>query len=141
MFRVKFNETQTGLNIEACEKHYSAKFLGDFCIKNKDGNWANEPVAVFYQSKPPNPEYSNFLGLFQRNGLVYITDAQSAFDEPISVIKSNDGEIIYSSYRHDFKRSKDGSVFIDGGRDYTKCSNPTRLGTMIVKNGELYVSI
>ena len=30
------------------------------------------------------------------------------------------GEIIESTYRHDFKMCKCGAIFIDGGNDYTR---------------------
>jgi hypothetical protein len=49
-----------------------------------------------------------------------ITNAMSAFEHPILGAVADDGEIVVSGYRHDYRRSKDGTVFIDGGRDYTK---------------------
>jgi hypothetical protein len=49
-----------------------------------------------------------------------ITNAISAFEHPMLGVVADDGEVIVSGYRHDYRRSKDGTVFIDGGRDYTR---------------------
>jgi hypothetical protein len=51
---------------------------------------------------------------------VYITEASTAFSDPIAGIPTDDGEVIVSRYRHDYVE-KDGRM-IDGGRDYTRSS-------------------
>ena len=43
---------------------------------------------------------------------------------PELVVAAN-GDVIYSRYRHDYRHSPDGSVWIDGGRDYTRSGVPT----------------
>jgi len=52
--------------------------------------------------------------------LLYITEASSAFSDPIAGIPTDDGEVIVSRYRHDYVE-KDGRM-IDGGRDYVRSS-------------------
>lgn len=128
------HENLCGINIRNAEKHYGGRYVGDFCIKNKDGNWANEPVAVFYQPNPPEGLTNKYFGLFVRDDSVYIVNADSAFDEPITGIVTKDNLVYYSRYRHDY-REIDG-LMIDGGRDYVK-TNTDRLVEFTVVDGEV----
>lgn len=65
-----------------------------------------------------------------------ITNAITATETTITGIKAQNGEIIYSRYRHDYRESADGSVFIDGGRDYTRHGDGELVELKII-NGEL----
>lgn len=121
-------------DIEKVQSQYNAKYVGEFCLPTKDGSWSESPVSVFYVEKPEKPEYSNYFGLFTREGKTFITDALAAAEAPFFGIVANDGEVIYSAYRHDFTRSKDGSVFIDGGRDYVRRSLGSLVKLKIVKD-------
>jgi hypothetical protein len=114
--------TQTGISIEAAEKHYGAKFVGDFCLPDKNGDWFNEPLAVFYQPNPPAhiKGCTNYFGLIVRNEGVYIMDALPCFKDGIDCILDTDGQLLYSAYRHDYVVASDGFRFIDGGRDYLR---------------------
>lgn len=107
-------------NIEAVEAKYAAKYVGEFCLKAKDGGWVNRAVSVFYQPKPVSPEYSHYFGLFYQDGAVLIADANIVATTSMVGIVAENGEVIYSAYRHDMTVSGDGSVEIDGGRDYVK---------------------
>lgn len=122
------NSSCQPIKIPAIEEHYGGKFIGDFCTKAPGGYWNEIPVAVFYQ---PNPDVSqghtHYFGIFVQNGHLHITNAISVAEEPIAGIASDEGEVIFSRYRHDYTTSTDGSVFIDGGRDYVRCNNPDRL--------------
>jgi hypothetical protein len=40
--------------------------------------------------------------------------------EPFQAVVANNGEVVWSRYRHDYRKSQDGSVWIDGGRDYLR---------------------
>lgn len=133
------------IKIDVIEEHYNAKFVGDFCVKTKGGGWSEIPVAVFYQ---PNPDFSkghtHYFGIFcdPQNKLM-ITDASSAFDEPIEGIIADNGEVIFSRYRHDYRSSMDRSVTIDGGRDYLRCGgsrvyDPNR-HVKLIPNGDKLV--
>lgn len=120
-YRINYGECTTPfLNLQAIERKYNAKYIGDFCLKVISGGWSTSPAAIFWQEKPPVEGYSNYFGIIARDEGVYITSGASAFSEPIEGIVSEDGEVVYSRFRHDFRSLSDGSGSIDGGRDYTK---------------------
>ncbi|NCQ51866.1 hypothetical protein GW796_08230 [archaeon] len=125
--------------IKYFEEKYNAKYIADLCLKTVDGGWVNEPAAIFYQETPPQPEYSNYFAVFVRNGKTYITSGKSTVEGTIAGIESDDGEVIFSRYRHDYRQSKDGSVFIDGGRDYVKSNNPSRLVEIKIDGDEMVI--
>jgi len=114
-----FHFSKNGLKM--VQEHYGGTYVGYFCTKRRDGSWNDTPVDVFYQ---PNPDvskgHSHYFGVFRRDVGVYITNAISVTEQPMLGVVANDGEVVVSRYRHDYRRSNDGSVFIDGGRDYTK---------------------
>lgn len=126
------------IDVAQIEKKYSSTYIGDFCLKTRDG-WSDTTAAIFYNPAPDvSLGHSHYFGIFVKyppfggyvaggDGELYITKGDSAFSEPINGIIADDGEVIYSRYRHDFKTSTDGSVSIDGGRDYVRC-----LGTSIL---------
>jgi len=108
-------------SIRQIEENYGAKYMGYWTIKNKFGNWGESPVDVFYQPNPDTSKgHTHYFGMFSRHESVFITEASSAFSEPIAGIPTDDGEVIVSRYRHDYVE-KDGRM-IDGGRDYTRSS-------------------
>ena len=120
------------LNSKTIEKKYKVSYIGDFCIKDKNNNWTQKPVSIYYQDNPDlSKGHSNYLGVYIDYifdgkefvpGHVYLTDGQSAFLEGLQGIVADDGEIVISCYRHDYRTSSDDSVFIDGGRDYIRSS-------------------
>lgn len=122
-------------SIKIIENKYSAKYMCDLSILDKNDNWVNIPVAIFYQKKPSKPEYSNYFGIYSEFNARYgkynwnICDARSILSEtsPLVGVVADSGEIIYSRYRHDYVSSTDRSVYIDGGRDYTKTNKPDKL--------------
>lgn len=106
--------------IHAICTQYNAKYLGSWCIKDKNGNWSERPVEVFYQSNPDKSKgHTNYFGIFITSyNQVMICNAESAFSESITGILE-DGLVYVSRYRHDYVGTPKGSV-IDGGRDYTR---------------------
>jgi hypothetical protein len=127
------------LKIESVERLYKAKYLGPWSVKDKNGDWSLHPVEVFYQPELQDPSHSHYFGVYLGpEGHAYICNAASAFSENIDAVISDDGEIIFSGYRHDYRKSKDGTAFIDGGRDYIRTNRKTISLTMV--NGELIVS-
>jgi len=109
--------TEEGIGI--VEEKYGATFMGSWTIKTKDGGWFDEPVDVFYQPNPDTSKgHSHYFGIFIRTGEAFITNAESAFSEPITGVLTKNGDVLVSRFRHDFQ-SKDGSM-IDGGRDYLR---------------------
>lgn len=108
-------------NIKKLEEHYSGTYVGAFCTRKPSGNWNDIPVDVFYQSNPDvSKGHSHYFGVFRQDGHVYVTNAISVTEQPMMGVVADDGEIVVSRYRHDYRVSGDGSVFIDGGRDYTR---------------------
>lgn len=130
--------------IRKIEEKYGAKYMGYWCTKSPRGYWNESPVDVFYQPNPDTSKgHTHYFGMFIKNdpftgegsGSVYITEASTAFSEPISGIPTDDGEVIVSRYRHDYV-TKDGRM-IDGGRDYVRASmHPT---VMVTVDGDRFV--
>lgn len=124
-------------------ENYGAQYMGPWSILQKSG-WSIDPVDVFYQ---PNPDvskgHSHYLGLFSTfEGRLMITNAESAFSEPITGLLTDDGEVIVSRYRHDYVTK--GPYMIDGGRDYLRTSGNTADGKLVkvtVENGEFVFEV
>lgn len=109
--------------IDKIEKKYNAKWVGQLPLRTKSGGWSEDSCGdVYYQETPPIEGYSNYFALIMQLGSLYITSGASAVEGIINAVEANDGEVIYSRYRHDMRYSKDKSVFIDGGRDYIRSS-------------------
>ena len=106
------------IDIKKLEKAYKAKYVCETSIKTNN-TWTDNPIAIFHTTKP-HPKGSDYLGIYYHKGLLMITNAITATETTITGIKAQNGEIIYSRCRHDYRESADGSVFIDGGRDYTR---------------------
>lgn len=124
-------------------KQYGAKYMGYWTIK-RGLNWSDQPVDVFYQ---PNPDvskgHSHYFGMFRTfEGQAMITNAESAFSEPITGLLTDDGEVIVSRYRHDYVEK--GPYMIDGGRNYLRTSGSNSDGKLVrvtVVNGEFQFEV
>jgi hypothetical protein len=129
--------------IKKIEEKYGAKYMGYWCTKSPRGHWNESPVDVFYQPNPDTSKgHTHYFGMFIKTdpfsgeSTPYITEASTAFVDPISGIPTDDGEVIVSRYRHDYVE-KDGRM-IDGGRDYTRGSGG-KFVTVTVKDGEFVI--
>ena len=101
----------------------------------------DKSIEVFY-SEDEHPAGSRYFGLyFSSDNQLYITNGAFVEDQEIAAVIADDGEIVYSRHRHDYRSSSDGSVFIDGGRSYTRVSlvEESRYAALIVKEGVLQV--
>ena len=134
---VNSGRDEAQFKIDVIEEKYNAHFVGQFCLKTKDGSWANSPADVYWQEKPPVEGYSNYFALLYQGDTVYITSGASAVEQPISAVEA-DGEIIYSRYRWDCRHTKNQTAMIDGGRDYVKRSGAGRDLLLKVIDGEFY---
>lgn len=119
-YNINYGQHAGHLNIDRIEKKYNAQYVGDFCLRTVSGTWAESPAAVFWQETPPVEGYSNYFGIIVRSGVPYITSGASAFEKPIQAMVAKNGEVIYSRWRHDYRSSRDGTVTVDGGRDYMR---------------------
>lgn len=137
--KVNTGREDTNFKIDVVEKKYNAKWVGQLATKSPVSGWSGDDCPdIFYQATPPVEGYSNYFGLITRQGTAYITSGSTAVEGVIAGVVADDGEIIYSRYRHDYRTSTDGSVFIDGGRDYTKGSMHGKYISMKIVDGEWY---
>jgi len=124
-------ELFTRNNSVGIEGYYDADYVCETCLRSTSGGWVNFPVAIFYQPELFRvPEggsqwfgiYRKAINPFDENSetQLTITNAISAVEEDIQGIMAKNGDVIYSHYRHDYRHSEDGTVWIDGGRDYTR---------------------
>ena len=122
--------------IQKISEMYGGKYLGYWAIKDKNGNWSEMPVDVFYQPNPDRSKgHTNYFGMYRNfNDQVMITNAESAFSQPITGVVTDDGEVIVSRYRHDYV-TKDNRM-IDGGRDYVRSSTIGPFVTITIKDDE-----
>lgn len=107
------------IDFRVIEEKMDATFVGEFCLRDENGQWANFPAQIYFVEKPTKKEYSNYFAIYMRNGKVYVTDGISATQGSFYGLLYKD-ELLYSAYRQDYKSSADGKVFIDGGRDYNR---------------------
>jgi len=137
MHIISQGKTSLPIDIKKVEARYAdtqgkpAKFMGDFCLKTKNGWQGDSCAAVFYSENPDRSlGHSNYFALVvmyddDMKPKLYVTRGDSAFETdsngvPIIGVVADDGEVVYSRYRHDYRSSTDGSVTIDGGRDYLR---------------------
>ena len=129
------------------EARYEVTYVCETCIKTKSGGWANTPVTIFYQadlSKVPVGG-SQWFGLFFRQEAfdgptqLFIVNVLSAVDQDIVGIVAANGDVLYSRYRHDYRNSPDKSVWIDGGRDYTRHNGGGDLVSLRIVEDKLIV--
>jgi len=114
------------------EDRYNATYVFESCLKDIYGNWANFPVAIFY-TEQAHPQGSNYFGLYKtEDGNVMITNGIVATEQSFPGVIARNGDAIYSRFRHDYRTSDDGSVFVDGGRDYFRTG---------VYNKDQYISL
>jgi len=126
------------VKIQEVEARYDAKYVGQMALRTVGGGWSEDiPGEIFYQKYPPGG-YSNYFALIVRLGTLYITDGSSAVEGVINAVVADDGEIIYSRARHDMRYSQDKSVWIDGGRNYTRSGFHGRFILLKVIDGQWF---
>lgn len=129
---VLFTEEQ----IEKIEKLRNAKYV--CATEHKD-----ICVEVFYGDKAHPVSGSRYFALYKAayTNELMITDGSFIEEQEIDAVTADNGQIVYSRYRHDYRISDDKSVFIDGGRAYTKSGlyPQHRWVTLRVRNGALGV--
>lgn len=122
-------------DIAKIEARYTdAKWVGQLPLRTKGGGWSADSCADVYWQPVAFPGGSNYFGLIYQSGSLYIVNALSGTEGTFTGIVADNGEIIYSRYRHDYRVSNDGTVFIDGGRDYVKASSGRKLIELRIEN-------
>lgn len=129
-------------DIEKLELKYNAKYIGQFPLKNKNGNYVNFPAYVFYQENPPQPDYSNYFALYYcpLRCSMFITGAQEISEREYTGVICEDGEtVLYSRFRHDYRTADEGKTMIDGGSDYIRANLNNKTVKLGIVKDELKV--
>lgn len=119
--------------IKLIEGKHNAKYVFETCLRGTNEQWVNAPAAVFY-SEEPHPMGSNYfafyIGGFNLNFV--ICDAKKHIEGLFTGVQADNGDIVYSRFRHDYRNSPDNTVFVDGGRDYLRWGGKdTNLGRVV----------
>lgn len=119
-------------HIEKIEKLKSAKYVCDTTNKGT-------PVAVFYGEVAHPVSGSRYFGLYyDHENHLMITDGAFIEGQEIEGVVAENGDVVFSRHRHDYHSSPDGTVFIDGGREYTRTNTVNRV-TLLVRDGVLRI--
>ena len=96
-------------------KHYNAQYVVD---TEQDGI----ACAVFYGITPHPDSGSRYFALYMTSDTnqLMITNGSWVEDQEFAGIVADNGDIIFSRSRHDYRVSDDESVWIDGGREYIR---------------------
>ena len=131
---IRTKEVLNGNGISVMEKSYDAKWVMD---TEYDGR-----LVSLYRSKKRHPvSKSKYFLLYHSDEGVMLTGPHDVQKQKIQAVMAANGDLIYSVYRHHYHMSPDGSVFIDGGREYTRTNMDAVLYTLEVKKGKLVCKI
>jgi hypothetical protein len=130
------------LNVARVIETYSGRsggrvrYLGELGIRLRriDGELDEQEkdVCVFWQEKLIDPAHSHYFAIYLSGGAAVISDGSDAEGSWLGGTHPETGEVIFSRFRHDFRKCVDGSFFCDGGRQYFR-----RGGHMIQTKVEL----
>jgi len=109
----------TAEGIRQVEQIRNCRYVCEWSTVSGDGDISQTPMMIFWNDVA-HPQGSNWMALFSAGGSYYVRDGISASRLPIRAYISDEGEAIFSKHRHDFRSSCDGTITVDGGRDYTK---------------------
>jgi hypothetical protein len=132
-----------GLNetsIQRIERMYNCRYVTEWNLLDIKGNPQSYPYLVFWNDQS-HPEGSNWMGMYKHQNDYYVCDAITASQHPIECMVSNDKQVLFSKYRHDFRTSKDSSVTVDGGREYTRVLGAVRNESvwLVPRDGKLEI--
>jgi hypothetical protein len=120
-------------NVQKIEELKKAKYV---CDTEHNGIH----VAIFYGNEAHPDSGSRYFGLYYTpiENQLMITNGAFVEDQDFAGVVANNDDVIYSRYRHDFRRSPDESVFVDGGRAYLR-TNSTNTVSLKVKDGVMQI--
>lgn len=122
------NMPQKSSFVKAIEDKFNALYVGEFPALAQPGWYTSVPCRVFFSKTPDYTKgHKDYFGILSDNEGIRIFSMQWIKDKEIIGVVADDGEVIISRYRHDFKYSTDGSVCIDGGFDYCHTNRADRL--------------
>lgn len=108
-------------------------FLEEMHWKSRNGYTGDQTGAIFWQEKPPKPEYSNWFVYFWRRDRMAILEDREPADPQLFITGMTDFDpviqavyipkiktLTYSRYTHDFFYVPKSNVAVDGGLDYLR---------------------
>jgi hypothetical protein len=113
----KFSRESCNFNADVIadiEKEYRAEYVIDTSTPG------GMPCSVFCTEEAHPVSNSRYFALYWGPNEAFITNGAFVENQTYQCVMADDGEIIHSRHRHDYRTSKDGSVWIDGGREYTR---------------------
>lgn len=158
--KLQHNSFLSKENIKIIEDKYQAHYVLDTALRTKQERFTDFPIAIFYRNELNEQEiaagYSHYFGIYQQGKKTIITDGKSVEDLIFTGLLIKNNDVAYSRYSHDFvsveANSDNGNSsivseheqvydFIDGGRDYVRCSNPDKLVKFVVKDGQIVFDV
>jgi len=120
-------------NVKKIEDLKNAKFV---CETEQNGLH----VAIFYADEAHPDSGSRYFGLYYTGveNQLMVTNGAFIEEQNITGVVAENGDVIYSRFRHDYRSSPDGSVFVDGGRAYLR-TNSINTVNIKVKEGIMQV--
>lgn len=126
-------------SIKTIERMKNAEYVCDSELPTN----SEVPVAcsIFYAEKEHPVSKSRYFAMFYdyQNRLM-ITNGAFVETQDFTGVVADNGDVIFSRHRHDYRTSDDGSVFVDGGRSYLR-TNSTRTVGLVIKGGTLHVNV
>jgi len=120
-------------DISKVEKLYSEK--DGVTVKHVCTTEFNNAIADIFYRETPHPKFGNkYFAIFFRGADAYISDADKVESLTFGMVENDNGQLEYSTSRHDYKAFKNGNM-IDGGRAYIRHSGSAK--AFIVRNGEM----
>ena len=105
--------------IRKVEENRSCRYVCEWNVLDAKGDPYGQPMMIFWNDVA-HPQGSNWMALYSDVGGYYVRDGITASRLPIQAYVSDDGQAVFSKHRHDFRSSHDGTISVDGGREYTK---------------------
>lgn len=112
--------------IEAVEKKFNSVYIGQFELFSIDGELIADTCRDYFYDPNPDTEkgHSNYFCVRFTGGTnINISNGINIASKTLVCVQSTEGELLYSHYLHDFRESKNGSVWIDGGFHYTRTNS------------------
>jgi hypothetical protein len=120
--------------IDQVEQNYNCRYVTEWYLDNKQ-------MVLLFWNDVAHPQGSNWMGVYGSGDHLYVCDGIAASRYPVYCKVSNDKQVLFSKTRHDFRSSQDGSVTVDGGREYTRVLGAIFNESLylVPQNGELKI--
>lgn len=110
----------TEKEIAKVEKLRNCRFVCEWVMRTEEDFSRQANLGMLFWNDEPHPAGSNWMMLFRHDGQWLVRDGIEASRIPICCVVSNDKQLLFSKSNYDFRTSHDGSVSVDGGRNYMR---------------------